>query len=282
MGRLPRTQRQKAMAWQPMSSSTPPPERRTSQNQGACGPACFSLCLTRTTSPSAPSSTSCLARTYFGAKNSSSAYISFTPASRQAAIIASASSKCQAERLLADDVLAGMGGVDADLRVQVVRHPDGHHVEIVALQHLSIVGEVMRDTELIGQGAATLGTWRGDGDDLGIRHMRKGLGVQVSDEPGADDADVYAIPVSHCHRSSTSPRCGLPQPCGLCRLVSGRAYHPPSRREGDEFRGHILTRLTSSTRCTTTAASRPGGTHSGSVTCAQVPARSLELPGNSA
>ena len=63
----------------------------------------------------------------------------------------------QAERLLADDVLAGAGGVDADLRVQVVRHPDGDHVEIVALEHLSVIGEVARDTELIGKGAAPLG-----------------------------------------------------------------------------------------------------------------------------
>src|SRR5215216_6460528 len=126
MGRFPITQRQKAIEWHPISSRTPPPERCTSQNQGEWGPACSSLCLTMTTSPSAPSSTSCLARTYFGAKSSSSAYIIFTP--------------------------------------------------------------------------ATLGTWRGDGDNLGVRHMRKGLGMQVSDEPGADDTDFHTIPVRHVCR----------------------------------------------------------------------------------
>src|SRR3954471_20677630 len=102
-------------------------------------------------------------------------------------------------------MLAGTGSVDADLRVQVVRHPDGHHVEIVALEHLSIVGEVMRDPELIGQRSATFGTWRGDGNNFDVWHMCEGLGVQVSDEPGADDADVYAIPVSHRHDPPRSP-----------------------------------------------------------------------------
>ena len=31
-------------------------------------------------------------------------------------------------------MLAGTGSVDADLRMQVVWHPNGHHVEIVALE----------------------------------------------------------------------------------------------------------------------------------------------------
>ena len=39
------------MPWQPMSISTPPPDRSTSQNQSAWGPKCFSLDLTRYTRP---------------------------------------------------------------------------------------------------------------------------------------------------------------------------------------------------------------------------------------
>ena len=70
---LPKTQRAYSMLWQPMSNSTPPPERSTSQNQGSCGPSCSSHCLTRKGLPNAPSSTSCFARAYFGAKINSSA-----------------------------------------------------------------------------------------------------------------------------------------------------------------------------------------------------------------
>src|SRR5574338_190736 len=89
---LPSTQRVYSIEWQPMSSSTPPPERLTSQNQGICGPECSSDCLTRKGVPTAPSSTKTLARTYLGANSNSSAYSSSTPASRQASIITSASS----------------------------------------------------------------------------------------------------------------------------------------------------------------------------------------------
>ena len=81
------------MAWQPMSMVTPPPERSTSQKCAACGPSCFSDCFTRVGRPRAPSSRSCFSRTYFGAKHSSSAYMSLTFALRQAAIIRSASAR---------------------------------------------------------------------------------------------------------------------------------------------------------------------------------------------
>jgi hypothetical protein len=70
---LPRNHQQKAMPWQPRSMSAPPPDCATSQNQSECGPECFSPCLTRCTRPKAPSSAICLAFTYLGAKNSSSA-----------------------------------------------------------------------------------------------------------------------------------------------------------------------------------------------------------------
>ncbi len=76
-----------------MSMVTPPPERSTSQKWSAWGPSCFSDCLTSVGRPRAPPSTSCLSRTYFGAKHSSSAYISLTPAWAQAAIIRAASAR---------------------------------------------------------------------------------------------------------------------------------------------------------------------------------------------
>ena len=40
------------MPWQPISIATPPPERLTSQKCGACGPSCFSDCLTNVGLPS--------------------------------------------------------------------------------------------------------------------------------------------------------------------------------------------------------------------------------------
>ena len=79
-----------------MSMSTPPPARSGSQNQSECGPRCCSPWRTRYTGPSAPSSASSFARTYLGAKQSSSAYIRSTPARLQAAIISSASASVRA------------------------------------------------------------------------------------------------------------------------------------------------------------------------------------------
>src|SRR5205823_7345261 len=80
------------MPWHPRSITAPPPDCSTSQNQSECGPECFSPCFTTWTRPNAPSSASSFAFTYLGAKNSSSAYSSSTPALRHASIITSASS----------------------------------------------------------------------------------------------------------------------------------------------------------------------------------------------
>src|SRR6185503_1977804 len=87
------SQRKNWMAWHPMSMATPPPERSTSQKCAACGPSCFSDCLKSTGWPSTPSSSSCFSLTYLGVKQSSSAYISLTPASAHAAIMRSASAR---------------------------------------------------------------------------------------------------------------------------------------------------------------------------------------------
>ena len=95
-GALPYTQRANSIPWQPMSISTPPPARSGSQNQSECGPKCCSPWRTRCTAPSAPSSASSLARTYLGAKQSSSAYMSSVPARSHAAIISSASASVRA------------------------------------------------------------------------------------------------------------------------------------------------------------------------------------------
>src|SRR3989442_1765907 len=57
----------------PQVHEAPPPDCSTSQNHSECGPECFSPCFTRCTRPKAPSSASCFAFTYLGAKNSSSA-----------------------------------------------------------------------------------------------------------------------------------------------------------------------------------------------------------------
>jgi hypothetical protein len=97
-------------------------------------------------------------------------------------------------------VLAGAGGVDADLSVEVVGDADGDHVEIVHGQQVAVVGEVPGNTELACQRLPSLRAGGGKGDDLGVRHVSKRLGVQVADEPRTDDADFDAIPAHHrCH-----------------------------------------------------------------------------------
>ena len=43
------------------------------------------------------------------------------------------------QRLLAEDVLAGLQGLDGDLHVPVVGRDDAHHVDVLAIEHLAVV-----------------------------------------------------------------------------------------------------------------------------------------------
>ncbi len=45
----------------------------------------------------------------------------------------------QGERLLAEDVLAGLKGLDGDLHVPVVGRDDAHDVDVLAFEHLAVV-----------------------------------------------------------------------------------------------------------------------------------------------
>ena len=180
------------MPWQPMSMKTPPPDLSTSQNQAACGPKCFSLCLTRYTLPNAPWSAISLAFTYFGVKNSSSAYISSTPCRRQTSIMSSASSSVIAQRLLADHVLARAGDVDGHLGVQIIRRGDRDHLDILLRQHLAIVVEDARDAVsfrqrlgMPGVGEATATTSASSGI------MRNDSPLNIRLEPRADDPHLH-------------------------------------------------------------------------------------------
>jgi hypothetical protein len=113
-----------------MSIHTPPPERSTSQNQGLCGPKCFSLCFTRYTLPNAPWSAISLALTYFGVKNSSSAYSSSTPCAAADVDHLVGLVERHAERLFANHVLARARDVDRSSLVQRIGRGDGHHLDI--------------------------------------------------------------------------------------------------------------------------------------------------------
>src|SRR5262245_39216376 len=105
----------------------------------------------------------------------------------------------EAERLLADDVLTGARGVDADLCVKVVRYADRDHIEIVELEELVIITEMAGNAELIGQRATSLRAGRGDGDDLRVGNIGERLGMEMTDEAGANDPDLHSF--STCHAS---------------------------------------------------------------------------------
>src|SRR5437667_19998 len=141
---LPRNHQQNAIPWHPRSMTAPPPDCSTSQNQSECGPECFSPCFTRCTRPNAPSSASCFAFTYFGAKNSSSAYSSSTPALRHASIIASASSS--------------------------VRHSG-----------FSLGGVVAQRADLLAHRLVALAPVGGSRDGAAVRDAVRGLGSQVDE-----------------------------------------------------------------------------------------------------
>ena len=96
----------------------------------------------------------------------------------------------EAERLLDDDVLAGVRGSDRDVRVQVVRYADVRDVAVCTCKRLVEIGEPTRNPVLLCERARVLLAPRIDAGQLGIGNEAVvGLGMDVGDEPGADQED---------------------------------------------------------------------------------------------
>src|SRR5699024_8678740 len=96
----------------------------------------------------------------------------------------------QAQRLLAQDVLAGLGGGHDRGAVQVVRQADVHRVDLRILDQLEEVG-VAGGAGLGGARGEGLGVGVGDGDHAGAVGDR-GVAREVGrgDAAGADEADA--------------------------------------------------------------------------------------------
>ena len=135
-----------------------------------------------------------MALTYFGVKNSSSAYISSTPCSRAGLDHVVGLFQRHAQRLLADDVLAGVGDVERHLAVQAVGRRDRDHLDVGSASICAVVGEPARDAVALRELLGVAGRGRGDGDDLRFfAHLFDRGGVDVGLEPRADDADFDLV-----------------------------------------------------------------------------------------
>ena len=76
----------------------------------------------------------------------------------------------QRQRLLAEDVLAGLQGLDGDLHVPVVGRDDAHHVDVLALEHLAVVavgvGLALADVRIVLRLLGMFGVDVADGHDV--------------------------------------------------------------------------------------------------------------------
>ena len=110
-----------------------------------------------------------------------------------------------AQRLLADDVLAGVGDIDGHLGVQGVGGGDGDHLDVRLLEHLAIVVEDPRNAVLLGQLLGMPGRGRGDGHHLRLfGHDLERRRVDIGLELRADDADLDLS--RHLEAASSSVR----------------------------------------------------------------------------
>ena len=101
------------------------------------------------------------------------------------------------ERLFAQDHLAGLGGGDGDLGVDVVRRGDVDEVDVVALDELAPVGFDGFVAPLGGEGFDLAGIAGADGlEDRLIFEVEEvvdlaiGVGVRAAHEAVADESDA--------------------------------------------------------------------------------------------
>ena len=100
--------------------------------------------------------------------------------------------ECDAQRLLADDVLAGLRRVDRDLRMQAVRGGDRDHLDVRIAEQVVVIGKGLGHAVALGElRRVTLGR-RGDRHELGLFGDRlHGARDAIGLKAGTDDADFY-------------------------------------------------------------------------------------------
>ena len=108
------------------------------------------------------------------------------------------------ERLLHDEVLAGVGGVDGQRVVETRHHGQRHEVDILALQHRPMVGVRVGNVELPGKRLGALLGLGADRNDLALAapDLAERVSVQLRREPRTDEANANLI---HGRLSRRSP-----------------------------------------------------------------------------
>ena len=150
--------------------------------------------------------------------------------------------KVAGQRLLAVDVLAGLGRGDGHRVVEVVGDAEVNGVHVRTLQQLPVVGVGVLNAELAGELLAWPLGARGNADDLGgVRsEAPQGGGVQAGDESGANHANTndHESPSSgrmldtmgRVYRTGLTPRASPPGP-PLHHVERGSRF--PLGREGE-------------------------------------------------
>ncbi len=96
------------------------------------------------------------------------------------------------QRLFANDVLAGFGGVDRDLRVQAVGRGDRDQLDLGIAQQIVIIAVRVRDAVALGEIRRVAFGRRRDRHQLGLfRDRFHGARNAIGLEARADDADSY-------------------------------------------------------------------------------------------
>ncbi len=128
------------------------------------------------------------------------------------------------EGFLHQDVFAGGEGGEGDGEMEVVGDADADGVDVGALDEIAVVVDDVEDVVLAGDPQAALGVQPGQGDDVGPRFLRPGLGVDHAD-PAPDDPNPKRIHTERCSFFSLAGRHALPP-------AAGGGGHEPGVRTG--------------------------------------------------
>ena len=104
----------------------------------------------------------------------------------------------EAQRLLADDVLAGLGSGQGEGGVGVVGGGDDDHIDVGRADEFQRVGRAVGNVEPPGEGLRIRRRGRGDGRELSARALQHTLRMDAGDELRADDANANRASHGRC------------------------------------------------------------------------------------
>ena len=111
-------------------------------------------------------------------------------------------------------MLAGSGGVDGDLTMQVVGDSEDDHVDGVLAEQPAIVRIIMEQAVLFCKSGGVSFRGRGDRKHLGVGHLFEGVGMNARNELRANEADPNRV--AHGFIRVSNP-CGIRNAQGYWR-----------------------------------------------------------------